>query len=866
MSSTPTAGLRPPGVGQRLHQALMPDYNRRATVYWWTVFVLGVGVLTYALGWTLQQPALTQAQILFGCAVSMLAGMYPVRIPGSKNAFVGGEVFIMLLLLMQGPEAAVLAAAGEAFVGSARISKRWTSRLVSPAAAALSMFAAGSALTALVSWIDPGGAIGGALVLLATTGLALAHFSLNTVLITLVVHLKSDQPLRLRALAVGFGWVGATYAASALTAGLLFTSFQRSGVAVMIVAVPIIIVLLIMLHYHFRQRESDDAAQRLRVEAAEREAAQSARHVAELRDSERRFHSAFAHAAIGMALVSTDGRIVQANPALCSLLGRSEDELKTIDFKDCVHEDDVGLLTRQWVDLLGGRDCESHVELRCLCAGERIVHAALHSAYFDQRDADAPSLIVQLRDITSHREVEAQLQQIAYHDGLTALANRVRFGTVLSQALERGRQDPSFRFALMYLDFDRFKLINDTLGHAAGDHFLSIAARRIRDHVRPNDTVGRLGGDEFAILVEGAVDDAGITAMADRLLVSLAAPYELEGNEINSSASIGITFSSLGYQTPGDMLRDADIAMYRAKAAGRGRAVRFDASLRARLATQVGLERDLRRAIDQEQLSLVFQPIFDLDSGRVDSFEALARWTHPLRGPVSPAVFIPIAEESALIGRLTDWVLAKACEHLKAIQASRVGQPKPRLHLNVSGTDMCRASFVSQVATVLLVNGLEPGQLTLEITESTLMQRLDAALEVMGKLREIGVGLSVDDFGTGYSSLAYLTTLPITSLKIDRSFVQRLQENGKDTEVVRAVLTLGRSLGKSVIAEGVETLEQLAALRGLGCVLGQGFLMARPLSAEHAAATMRFDLTAAREAGNAPVLEAQPGAWAANLH
>jgi EAL domain-containing protein (putative c-di-GMP-specific phosphodiesterase class I) len=282
--------------------------------------------------------------------------------------------------------------------------------------------------------------------------------------------------------------------------------------------------------------------------------------------------------------------------------------------------------------------------------------------------------------------------------------------------------------------------------------------------------------------------------------------------------------------------------MYRAKAAGRARTALFDASLRAQLASQVNLERDLRRALEQQQLSLVFQPIYDLATGRVDSFEALVRWMHPERGPVPPTTFIPIAEESALIGQLTEWVLKRACAQLREFQrAVPVGQSRPRVHVNVSGTDMCRSNFVSQVATALLTNGLEPGQLTLEITESTLMQRLDSALDVMGRLRELGVGLSVDDFGTGYSSLSYLSTLPITSLKIDRSFVQRLQDEARDAEVVKAVITLGHALGKTVIAEGIETPDQLAQLRALGCGLGQGYLLARPLSPDSAAAVVAVE-------------------------
>ncbi|MBL8351437.1 MAG: EAL domain-containing protein [Burkholderiaceae bacterium] len=855
---TPAPAPRTPW--RRLHAALMPDYNVRATAYWWLLVCLGVGLLAHAVATQIPLGAQVHLQIAFGCAVAMLAGLFPVRIPGSKNSFAAGEVFIMLLLLMQGPPAAALAAAAEAFIGAARTSRRWTSRLVSPATATISMMLLGSLFEAAVHWLGSGGAASEAVLLMLVMALGIGHFALNTLLITLVTHLKRREPLHLVAFLSSFGWVGTTYALSALIAGLLFLAFKATGVGVMAGAVPIIIVLLVMLHYHFRQRETDEQAQALRVVAAEREAAQAARHLGELRESEQRFHSAFSHAAIGMALVDTRGQVLMANPALGALLGCAEDALVGRNFDDFVLPADLTLLSRRWQALLLRDGSEASMELRCRRATGETVHVAMHSGYFTGRDAGAPCLILQAQDITARREAEAQLQHIAYHDCLTSLANRIRFGACLAQAIERCRADPEYRFAVMYLDFDRFKLINDTLGHSAGDRFLRLVALRIQGQVRPGDTVGRLGGDEFAILVERLGHDDDVLGMAERLQRALAEPYELDGTEVNSSASIGVTFSSVGYETPGDVLRDADIAMYRAKASGRARIALFDASLRAQLAAQVNLERDLRRAIEQQLLSLAFQPIYDLDSGHIDSFEALVRWHHPELGPVPPSTFVPIAEDSAQIGALTAWVLGTACAQLQAFQQGMAGDRKPKLHVNVSGTDMCRSSFVSQVATALLANGLEPGQLTLEITESTLMHRLDSALQVMAQLREIGVGLSVDDFGTGYSSLAYLSTLPITSLKIDRSFVQRLQDQGKDTEVVKAVITLGQALGKTVIAEGIETPAQLSRLRVLGCGYGQGYLLARPLSAEMAAAMVQDDAHCSERLAVEP---SRRSAWAA---
>ena len=852
MPTTPDTPSKPTGAHrgwQRLHTALMPDYNPGATTYWWALVALGAVLVAMSLHWLANQPLSVQLQVLFGVAVAMLAGLFPVQIPGSKNSFAAGEVFILLLLLLHGPSAAAVAAAAEAFIGSARSSKRWTSRLASPAAAAVSMTAVGSLLQSLIEHLHDGSKLGEAMVLVLAMVFSVGHFLLNTLLITAVMHLKKKEPLRLASFMANFSWVGTTYAASAFIAGLLYVTFKTSGVGVMASAVPIIVLLLVMLHYHFRQRETDDQAKAVRIEAAEREANLAARHLLELRESEQRFHSAFSHAAIGMALVDGQGMVLQANAAMGKLLGCTESALMGRNFSEHVHVEDAELLTKIWRHLQRGDGHDTMVELRCQRADGAVVHVAMHSGFFSDRDASAPRLILQAQDITARREAETQLQHIAYHDSLTALANRIRFGHCLAVAIARCQVDTQHRFAVMYLDFDRFKLINDTLGHSAGDRFLTIVAERIRQQVRPSDTVGRLGGDEFAVLVEQLARDEDVLPMADRLQRALAQPYDLDGTEVTSSASIGITFSSIGYESPGDVLRDADIAMYRAKAAGRARTALFDASLRAQLAAQVNMERDLRHAIADAQLSLAFQPIYKLSTGRIDSFEALVRWNHPELGPVPPATFVPIAEESAQIGALTAWVLNQACAQLKAFQDETLSPRKARMHVNVSGTDMCRASFVQQVSTALLVNGLEPRQLTLEITESTLMHRLDSALAVMSELRKIGVGLSVDDFGTGYSSLAYLSTLPITSLKIDRSFVQRLhagQTDTKDTEVVRAVITLGQALGKTVIAEGIETPEQLAQLRNLGCEFGQGYLLARPLTPEMATATALADL---RQAG-----------------
>jgi diguanylate cyclase (GGDEF)-like protein/PAS domain S-box-containing protein len=831
-----TSAAAAAGWRARLHRALMPDYNRKATVYWWSIVLLGALTLAGALVSVASLPTEGSVQVVIGVAITMLAGMFPVRIPRSKNSFAAGEIFIFLLLLMHGPAAATLASACEAGVGSWRTSSRWTSRIASPAMAAVAMYTTGSVLNLLVGALQTQERFGQAAVLFTSMAFAVIYFLVNTLLVTLVPHLKRNQPLVLREWLGSFGWVGIAYAGSASVAALLYLTFQQVGVGVLLAAAPIIGMLLATLHFYFRQQETDEQVRRARVEAAEREAAQAARHVEQLAESERRFHSAFTHASIGMALVSVDGSVLQVNKALCALLGHDEADVVGHRFTEFLFAEDAGILEQQ-IARVTVHDVESmSVELRCRHRRGREVWVSLHCGFFNGIEVGDACLILQVQDITARRRAEGRLQHIAYHDALTDLANRSRFNECLTQAIERCEEHPRAQFAVMYLDFDRFKMINDSLGHGAGDEFLVKVARRIQEHVRPSDIVARLGGDEFAILTDNLSDDHNVAVLAERLQDVLRKPFLIGGTEIATSASIGITFSRLGYRTPEEVLRDADIAMYHAKACGKARYAIFDAGLREQVADQLHLEGDLRRALDSRSggLSLSFQPIYRLSTQELVSFEALARWNHPERGPISPTVFIPIAEESGLIVPLTNWVIEESCRQLKTWQMRGPQFADLRMHVNISGFGLAQGAFVNGVTRTLLTAGVQPRHLTLEITESTLMAHLDNAVDTMTQLRKLGIGLSVDDFGTGYSSLNYLSSLPINSLKIDRSFVEQLQASAPNSEIVRAIVTLGGSLGKSVIAEGIETPSQLQRLREIGCEYGQGFLLACPLPAAQA--------------------------------
>jgi diguanylate cyclase (GGDEF)-like protein/PAS domain S-box-containing protein len=825
---------------QRLHAALMPDYNAKSTAYWWTMVLLGVLVLAHAAATVAREPLHSLAQIAVGVALAMLAGAFPVRIPNSKNSFAAGEIFVFLLLLMHGPAAAALAAAGETAVGALRTSKRWTSRIASPAMSAIAVFAAGTLLMSALDVLRGIGRLNDGLLVAAVMGFSLVFFVLNALLATALPLLKRNERLLLSHLLGLVGWVGFAFAGSGAVAALLFLVYQQSGLSVLLAVLPLLGALLAAFHYYNRQQEAHalarqaaaDAAERearTMAQAAEREALLAERHLRELEASERRFHSAFTHASIGMALLGVDGHVLQGNAALRTLLGLAEGELQGQRFGEFVVAEDSAALDEQLAHVADSGFEAFAIDLRCRHRGGDTVWAALHCSFFSEPGSATPCLILQVQDITARRRAEEGLQQLAFNDTLTGLPNRRRFHDLLGQAVARAQSDGSQRFAVLYLDFDRFKMINDSLGHGAGDEFLVAVTRRLQERLRPQDVLARLGGDEFAVLMHRFHDDEAAVTLAERLLDAMKRPFRIADTELTTSASIGITTSRFGYARTEDVLRDADIAMYRAKAAGKARYALFDVSLHAEAARRLRLEADLRHAVAQGLLMVAYQPLYDLGSGRLTGFEALARWSHPQEGPIAPASFIPMAEESGLIVPLTTFVLDRACRQLKEWQALDPAFADLTMQVNLSARDMAHNDLADRVSLALSQASLPPRHLVLELTENILMERIDATLPQLDRLRALGVGLALDDFGTGYSSLAHLTRLPIGSLKIDRSLVGNLGHDAQEAKVVRGIVQLAVSLGKDVVAEGVETPLQLERLRDMGCQRGQGFLMAAPM-------------------------------------
>jgi diguanylate cyclase (GGDEF)-like protein/PAS domain S-box-containing protein len=437
------------------------------------------------------------------------------------------------------------------------------------------------------------------------------------------------------------------------------------------------------------------------------------------------------------------------------------------------------------------------------------------------------------RDITERKRAEEQLQRRAFYDLLTDLPNRALFVDRLQHLFHRSRRSlGSPLFAVLYLDLDRFKAINDSLGHQAGDELLVATARRLECCLRPGDTLARLGGDEFTVLLDDVRCEADATRVAERIHEELAAPLEVRGYEVFTTVSVGIALSSAGYKCPEDMLRDADTAMYRAKANGRAGHQVFAGDMHQRAVTSLRLETDLRRALERREIVPYYQPVVDLDTGAVVGFEALARWRHPSGEMLLPDLFIPVAEETGLVGPIGQWMLAEACRQTREWQRKYPLWSTLGISVNVSGRQLSQSGIAADVERVLGATGLDPAFLTLEITESALMHNLSAATAAMQCLNTMSVGLHLDDFGTGYSSLAYLHSFPVQALKVDRSFVNRMDRAPQQSAIVNAIVSLAHNLGMEVIAEGIETAAQLEALRALRCKRGQGFLFSKPLPAE----------------------------------
>jgi diguanylate cyclase (GGDEF)-like protein len=443
--------------------------------------------------------------------------------------------------------------------------------------------------------------------------------------------------------------------------------------------------------------------------------------------------------------------------------------------------------------------------------------------------------VISFRDVSERRALEQKLERQAFHDTLTGLPNRFLFMDRLDHALARSTRE-AFKVAVLFLDLDDFKTVNDSLGHKAGDGALIAVGSRIASCVRPGDTVARLGGDEFTVLLTDLQDGAEALRVAERVVERLQTPLDVEDHEIFITPSIGVALSRSRTDRPDDLLREADIALYEAKKDGKGRFVVFHPNMHSQSLDRLQMDAELRQAIERGEFKIYYQPVLELETGKVVKTEALVRWEHPRHGLVSPNEFVPLAEETGLIVPIGQWVIEQACVQALAWQAQHISQPPIGIGVNLSARQIQHPSLVGDVARVLRETGLAPGCLEFEITESVAMEDVKATAATLRELKSLGVSLAIDDFGTGYSTLSYLKRYPVDTLKLDRSLIEEIGRDRGDTAIVRAVIAFAKTLNLQVIAEGIETSEQLVQLRALGCDLGQGYYFSRPLPGDAAEA------------------------------
>lgn len=546
-----------------------------------------------------------------------------------------------------------------------------------------------------------------------------------------------------------------------------------------------------------------------------------------LAESERRFHSAFEYAAIGMALVAADGRFLQANDVAVAMLGVHGEVIAGLSFLHLCHEGDRPMLDEYLARLMDNSLPSFQIELRLVTPDSRVVWVLLSvSAVRDERGATG-YYIVQMQDVTARRSAEEQLVFVAYYDALTGLSNRIQINRQLEQSIafcrRRGEQ-----LAVLFIDLDNFKLVNDSFGHTAGDALLRDAAQRLKGAVRETDIVGRLGGDEFVVILPGVEDDNAVAGVCSKLIAAMTLPCAFEEHLIHTSCSIGISRFPGDAVTADRLIVAADDAMYRAKELGKNGFVFYSSEWGRQINQRMVLEADLRRALAESQFELHYQPIHDVDGG-VHSLEALLRWRHPERGLVAPEAFMQSAERSGLIVPIGAWVLRTVCSQLRAWRD--VGAGDVTVAVNLSARQFRDPDLVGLVMGTLAEFGLDPSCLALELTESSIMQQPERARTILEELRRNGLRIAVDDFGTGYSSLSYLKRFPIHALKIDRSFMADLPDNRESSAIVSAIVTMSRALGLTVVGEGVENSAQARFLNELGCDLLQGFHFERPAPA-----------------------------------
>lgn len=561
-----------------------------------------------------------------------------------------------------------------------------------------------------------------------------------------------------------------------------------------------------------------------------------------LQQSEERFRTLTDKSSDIIAIVNPEGSVLYLSNSIENVLGYPRDVWDGHKIFDMIHPDDAPVIAELLRSVSAKRDAKTTSEFRCRHANGNWLYMEVN-ARNDLATQNVGGVVINAKDITERKRAEEKLQHDASHDPLTGLPNRTLLWDRLQRAVNRARRQEDYRFALLFIDLDRFKVVNDSLGHLAGDRLIIDVSLRLAQSVRQtlpepqkraagDDTIARIGGDEFTVLIEEIRDPADAIRVAERISSRLEMPFIVSGVEVFTSASIGITISSRAYTSADEVLRDADIAMYRAKSNGGARFEVFDSAMHSQAVRRLTLETDLRRAVERNEFEVYYQPIVALEDDEINGVEALIRWQHPERGLLSPGEFISVAEDVGLILPIGRWMLRESCRQIAEFQRAYPMTPSLTVSVNISAREFAQVDLVEQVRNVLAETQLKPGTLKLEITETIAMGDVERVAATLASLKDIGVRISIDDFGTGYSSLSYLRKFPIDTLKIDRSFVSGLGSDEESRQIVKTITSLAHDLSMDVIAEGTETEQQVAALRTMACKYAQGYFFSRPVDAK----------------------------------
>jgi diguanylate cyclase (GGDEF)-like protein/PAS domain S-box-containing protein len=791
--------------------------SKRNTFYIPSIVILltvGLTVLAYSCS---RIPSITLGFELIPLILATILGgsRIAVYIKPLKSSISISDVVIFLLMFLVG---------GDAYITSSRFTKKIDLRLANAATMGISIFASfflserifGKVTNLIVDDL-------GNNQLVALAVICLSYYLVNTVVVAFIQSLNRKQ--NIFSVWSGTFWLILPFSCSICLAFFTASAVHLKGYYALLVIIPII--GMIFFSY---------SSQNEKIEAITEKATQAENHVVELTESEGRFRNAFNNAPIGMALVSPYGKWLQVNDALIQILGYSDEEFLETNYQKFIHSADIADFLEQLGSVIQGKTNYFEREFRFIHKNDSIIWTHTSVSLLSQTSENS-KIIFQIQDITSSRKATEKLQHYAFYDSLTGLPNRLNLTQSLDSLVQNSNGNADNNFALAFLDLNRFKNVNDTFGYTTGDKVLCSVAERLKFGLPEQFTklISRIGSDEFVVLFHNFQTQTEIVEILKEIQKQLSACYEANGSEVFMTTEVGLVFCSDGYKNSEEVLRDSDAALREAKSKRLSQIVIFDDVISKKVSQRIQLERDMRRAIERNELFLVYQPIMSIAETQLIGFEALIRWNHQTIGFVSPADFIPIAEETGYIVEIGKFVIETACKQISDWNKKFPIPENFSVSVNVSAKQLMQVSFVGDLLECLDKYRVKPSQLKIEITESIVIDNLESTISMLKHLRALGIQISMDDFGTGYSSLSYLYRLPISTLKIDQSFIRNLNEaEPQNEEIVKTILILANNFKLDVIAEGIETEYQKTVLETLGCEHGQGYLFAKPLKSADA--------------------------------